>query len=213
MSFLRPLVLASILLFCGSAIAQRWVPFASPTAGFRIMAPGEFSIEVVDYETEYGIVVPAKIFSHENDTGQYSVTVVDYRDAQILHDERLSEIGGLYQPIYAQVDVRGSIAFAAKKIRDRASTIDYDAYHYISRIEGHQLQTTNPDRSRTFAALYLYQSRLYVIDATVSPATAPPGMFQQTIEFIDEDGDMITFRNFPDDRKVTGEFTRIAPQQ
>jgi hypothetical protein len=177
------------------------------------MAPGEFTIEVVDYETEYGIVVPAKIFSHENGTGQYSVTVVDYRDAQKLHDARLSEIGGIYQPIYAQVDVRGSIAYAAKKIRDRASTIDYDAYHYISRIEGHQLQTTNPDRSRTFAALYLYQSRLYVIDATVSPDTAPPGMFQQTVEFIDEDGEMITFRNFPDDRKVTGEFTRIQPQQ
>ena len=113
------------------------------------MAPGEFAIEEVDYETEYGIVIPARIFSHENESGRYSVTVVDYRDAQKLHDERLGEIGGIYQPIYAQVDVRGSIAYAAKRIRDRATTIDYDAYHYISRIEGHQLQTTNPDQTRT----------------------------------------------------------------
>ncbi len=209
MRFLRLIILASALWFCGSAVAQRWIPYASATDGFRIMAPGEFSIEEIDFETEYGILVPAKVFSHENDSGRYSVTVVDYRDAQRLHDERLREIGGIYQPIYAQVDVRGSIAYAAKKIRDRASTIDYDAYHYISRIEGHQLQTTNPDQTRTFAAIYLYESRLYVIDATASPAIAPPGMFQQTLEFLDEDGEAITFRDFPDDRKVSGTFTRL----
>lgn len=204
MPFLRLIILASILSFCGSAVAQRWIPYASATDGFRIMAPGEFAIEEIDFETEYGIVVPARIFSHENDTGRYSVTVVDYRDAQRLHDERLREIGPIYQPIYGQVDVRGSIAFAAKKIRDRASTIEYDAYHYISRIDGHQLQTTNPDQTRTFAAIYLYESRLYVIDATASPDIAPPGMFQQSLEFIDKDGEVITFRNFPDDRKVSG---------
>ena len=204
MTFLRLIILASILWFCESAVAQRWIQYASATDGFRIMAPGEFAIEEIDFETEYGIVVPARIFSHENDTGRYSVTVVDYRDSQRLHDERLREIGALYQPIYGQVDVRGSIAYAAKKIRDRANTIEYDAYHYISRIDGHQLQTTNPDQTRTFAAIYLYESRLYVIDATASPDIAPPGMFQQSLEFIDEDGEVITFRNFPDDRKVSG---------
>ena len=204
MPFLRLIILASTLWFCGSAVAQRWMPYASATDGFRIMTPGEFTIEEIDFETEYGIVVPARIFSHENDTGRYSVTVVDYRDSQRLHDERLREIGALYQPIYGQVDVRGSIAYAAKKIRNRASTIEYDAYHYISRIDGHQLQTTNPDQTRTFAAIYLYESRLYVIDATASPDIAPPGMFQQSLEFIDEDGEVITFRNFPDDRKVSG---------
>lgn len=204
MPFLRLIILASILWFCESAVAQRWIPYASATDGFRLMAPGEFAIEEIDFETEYGIVVPARIFSHENDTGRYSVTVVDYRDAQRLHDERLREIGPIYQPIYGQVDVRGSVAYAAKKIRDRASTIEYDAYHYISRIDGHQLQTTNPDQTRTFAAIYLHQSRLYVIDATVSPDIAPPGMFQQSLEFIDEDGELITYRNFRDVYKVSG---------
>ena len=204
MPLLRLIILASTLWICESAVAQRWMPYASATDGFRIMAPGEFAIEEIDFETEYGIVVPARIFSHENDTGRYSVTVVDYRESQRLHDERLREIGAIYQPIYGQVDVRGSVAYAANKIRDRASTIEYDAYHYISRIDGHQLQTTNPDQTRTFAAIYLYESRLYVIDATASPDIAPPGMFQQSLEFIDEDGEVITFRNFPDDRKVSG---------
>ena len=204
MPFQRLIILGSILWFCGPVAAQRWIPYASATDGFRLMAPGEFAIEEIDFETEYGIVVPARIFSHENDTGRYSVTVVDYRDAQRLHDERLQEIGAIYQPIYGQVDVRGSVAYAAKKIRDRASTIEYDAYHYISRIDGHQLQTTNPDQTRTFAAIYLYKSRLYVINATASPDIAPPGMFQQSLEFIDEDGEVITYRNFRDVYKVSG---------
>jgi hypothetical protein len=168
------------------------------------MAPGAFEIEEIDFETEYGIVVPARIYSHVNDVGRYSVTVVDYRDAQQLHEQRIEELDGVYIGIYGQVDVRASVAYAAKKIRDRASTIEYDAYHYISRVDGHQLQTTNPDQTRTFAAIYLRESRLYVVDATVSANTTPPGMFQQSLEFIDENGEQVRYQNFRDVYKVSG---------
>jgi len=204
MPFLRLIFLSSILLVCGSAFGQRWIPYSSTTDGFRLMVPGELEITEIDFESEYGIVVPARIYSHENDVGRYSVTVVDYRDSQRLHEERIEELDGVYIGVYGQVDVRASIAYAAKKIRDRASTIEYDAYHYINRIDGHQLQTTNPDQTRTFAAIYLLESRLYVIDATVSPDTVPPGMFQQSLEFIDEDGELIRYRNFRDVYKVSG---------
>ena len=132
------------------------------------------------------------------------MTVVDYRDSQRLHEERIEELDGVYIGIYGEVDVRGSIAFAAKKIRDRASTIEYDAYHYISRVDGHQLQTTNPDKSRTFAAIYLRESRLYVVDATVREGATPPGMFQQSLEFIDEDGEQVRYRSFREVYKVMG---------
>ncbi len=64
----RLIAVFSILLICGSASAQRWIPYSSPTDGFRLMAPGE--------------------------------------------------LDGVYIAVYGQVDVRGSIAFAAKKIRD-----------------------------------------------------------------------------------------------
>jgi hypothetical protein len=203
MPFLRLVILTSILL-SGSALAQRWIPYSNTLDGFRLMVPGEFEIEEIDFETEYGIVVPARIYSHENDVGRFSVTVVDYRDSQRLHEERIRELDGVYIGIYGQVDVRGSVAYAAKKIRDRASTIEYDAYHYINRVDGHQLQTTNRDQTRTFAAIYLRESRLYVVDATVSPETVPPGMFQQSLEFIDEDGELIRYQNFRDVYKVSG---------
>jgi len=203
MLFFRLVILGSILL-SGSALAQRWIPYSNTLDGFRLMVPGEFETEEIDFETEYGIVVPARIYSHENDAGRYSVTVVDYRDAQRLHEQRIEELDGVYIGVYGQVDVRGSIAYAANKIRDRASTIEYDAYHYINRVDGHQLQTTNLDQTRTFAAIYLHESRLYVIDATVSANTVPPGMFQQSLEFIDEDGELIRYQNFRDVYKVSG---------
>ena len=60
----------------------------------------------------------------------------------------------------------------------------------------------NPDQSRTYAAIYLRESRLYILDATVTPGTPPGGMFQQSLEFIDENGETIRYRNFEDVVKV-----------
>ena len=204
MTILRLFTMILILTFSGSVLAQRWVQFASVEDGFRMMAPGDFEIEDVDFETEYGIIVPAHIYRHENDIGKYTMTVVDYRDSQSLHNKRIEELDGVYIGVYGEVDVRGSIAFAAKKVRDRANSIEYDAYHYISRVDGHQLQTTNPDRSRTFAAIYLRESRLYVSEATVKEGETPPGMFQQSLEFIDEDGGQIRYRSFREVNKILG---------
>lgn len=204
MDIFRLFTMISILLFSGSALAQRWVPFSSPEDGFRMMAPGEFEVDDIDFESEYGIIVPARIFRHENDIGTFTMSVIDYRDAQRLHNEKIEELDGVYLSIYGEVDVRGSIAFAAKKIRDRAESIEYDAYHYISRVDGHQLQTTNPDRSRTFGAIYLRNSRLYVSEATVVEGATPPGMFQQSLEFIDENGEQVSYGSFREVYKVQG---------
>ena len=199
---MRFIVLVSGLLLCGPVPAQGWIEFASATDGFRIQTPGEFEIEEVDYLSEYGVVFPARVYSYENDGGRYSMTVVDYRDSQRLHEERIKELNDIYLPVYGQVDVRGSIAYAATNLRKRASEVTYDAYHYVNRVDGHQLQMVNPDGTRTYAAIYLRESRLYILDATVNPGTPPGGMFQQSLEFIDENGETIRYRNFEDVVKV-----------
>ena len=206
---LRLTTTISILFLVNPAFAQRWAEFTSDEDRFRMMAPGgEFDIEVIDFETEYGIVVPARVYSHENDSGRFTLTVVDYRDAQRLHEARIRELDNVYLPVYGEVDVRASVAFAATKIRERAETVDYDAYHYIGLVDGHQLQTTNPDGTRTFAAIYLHRSKLYVIDATVNPGIPQGGMFQQSFQFIDENGDSIRYRTFRDAYKVLSDSAR-----
>lgn len=191
-----------ILMFAVSAAsAQRFTQYVSEEDAFRIMAPGEFSIEETEMESEYGIIVPVRTYSHENNDGLFIVTVVDYRDSQRLHDARIEELDGLYVSAYGEVDVRASVAFFAKKIRDRAETIEYDAYHYIGKVDGHQLQTTNPDGTRSFAALYLHRSKLYVVEARVNPGSPVGAMFQQTLDFM-YDGRRIFYDAFRDAWKV-----------
>ena len=200
---LRLISLTTILIFSGSAFAQRWAPYTGEDGEYRIMTPGgQFEVETVDFETEYGIVVPARVHRAEDSHGNYTLTVVDYTDSLALHRERISELDGIYLDVYGEVDVRGSVSHFARMIRERAESVEYDNYHYIGRVDGHQLHTTNPDGTRTFAALYLLESKLYAIEAIVNPGAPTGGMFQQSFEFIDENGNMIMFPTFHDVRKV-----------
>ncbi len=195
------LILAIVILFsAGSSFAQSRIQHTSTADLFRIHTPGEFEVEETTYPSEYGAIMPARVYSYENDGNRYIVTVVDYTEARRIHSER-SRTEADYV-LYWEVDVRASIAYAAWNIRKRGGTVTYDAYHYIDRVEGHQLQVTNPDQSRTYAAIYLHDSRLYIVEATVKAGTPPPGMFQQSLEFIDEDGGRIRYRNYSDAIKV-----------
>ncbi len=203
MFVLRLISLTTLLIFSSSAFAQRWAPFTSEDAVFRIMVPGgEFDIETVDFETEYGIVVPAHIHRAEDQYGTYTLTVVDYVDSMELHRERIAELDGIYLSVYGEVDARGSVAYFARMIRERAESVEYDNYHYIGRVDGHQLHTTNPDGTRTFAGLYLLESRLYAIEATIAPTAPTGGMFQQSFEFLDENGVRIMYPTFHEVRKI-----------
>ena len=211
MHVLRLILLASIMLFSASTLAQRWAPYTSEDGEFRIMVPGgAFGIEYVDWETEYGIVVPAKVHTAVTDQDTFTLTVVDYYDSMELHQQRIEELDGVYLAVYGEVDVRGSVAYAARMIREQSESVEYDNYHYIGRLDGHQLQTTNPDGTRTFAGLYLLESKLYIIEARVDPSSSRGGMFQQSMEFLDEGGNGIFFDSFRQPRKVRigGEWIR-----
>ena len=123
----------------------------------------------------------------------YTVTVVDYTDAERIHAERTNKTEADSGSIYWQIDVQASIAYAAWQFRQRDAKVTYDAWHYIDRIEGHQLQLTNADQSRTFAGIYLHESRLYILEATVPPGAPPPGLFQQSLSFLDEEGNRVRY--------------------
>ena len=200
MRFLRLLTVLSALFFAGTTFAQGWTQHISMVDHFRIHTPGEFEVTDIIYPSEYGAEFPARLYSYEDGANRYSVTVVDYTESERIHSERPDRSEADYL-LYWEVDVRASIAYAAANLRQRGE-VTYDAYHYIDRVEGHQLQITNPDQSRTYAAIYLHDSRLYIIDATVAPRRPPPGMFQQSFEFIDADGGRIRYQNYSDAPKV-----------
>jgi hypothetical protein len=53
---------------------------------------------------------------------------------------------------------------------------------------------TNADRSRTFFAIHLHESRLYILEATVPAGYPEPGLFQQSLRFLDKDGNAIRYQ-------------------
>ena len=202
-SFLRS-ALAVAILFPVVAFGQGWFQYASSVDHFRIHTPGDFEIEEIEYSSEYGAVLPARVYSFRSGENHYSVTVVDYTNSKAIHAARANRTEADYLSLYWEIDIRASVAYAAANLRNRGGRVTYDAYHYIDRVEGHQLQITNTDQSRSYAAIYLHESRLYIVDATVAPGLPPPGMFQQSLEFIDEAGQRIRYRNFSDVDKVSG---------
>jgi hypothetical protein len=201
MRFLKIFVATAFVLGAGPALAQNWAKFSSELDSFEIFVPGgEFEIEDTNFDSEYGAVMPARTYTHREDGSSYTVTVVDYTDAREIHASR-DRTEADYE-LYWEVDVRASIAYAAWKIRERGGDVTFDAYHYIDRVEGHQLQITNDDSSRTYAAIYLHDSRLYIAEASVPTNSITRGFFQQSMQWIDADGGRIRYQNYSDAIKV-----------
>jgi len=174
-------ILAAIAsLYAFSAAAQGWVHFADHGEFFSVNLPHEPTVEEITYNSEFHAELPAKIYTASDPQVDYTITVVDYAPSDIPSPRKV-------------YDLRGSIAFAAWNVRQRGGEITYDAYAQIDRIDGHHLQITNPDQSRTFVAIHLHANRLYILEAIASPGTPPPAQFQQSLSILDENGERIRY--------------------
>ena len=162
---------------------------------FATMFPSQPAVREISWESEYGAEFPARVHSVELTDRYYAVTVVDYSDAEAIHWARANttEADSPTNYNYWRIDKIASVAYAATRFRQRGGTVTFDAWHHIDRVAGHQLQITNPDGSRTYAGIYLHEERLYIVEATVAQGTPPPGMFQQGLRFIDEQGRRIRY--------------------
>jgi len=204
---MRPtILLLTSLLFTATASAQSWRMFTDPDEFFSVNFPAEPTVRNFEYASEYGATLPGKIYEVRNGDSLHSVTIVNFTDAQRIYQElpdRTDEGNNAALWLY---DQRGSIAYAARNFRLRGGEVTYDAWHHIDLVEGHQLQMTNADQSRTYASMYLHDGRLYVLEATVPPGSLPQGLFQQSLSFLDAEGKRIRYRLSPD-----GSHTRVPP--
>jgi hypothetical protein len=65
----------------------------------------------------------------------------------------------------------------------------------VDFVEGNQLHLTNADKSRTLAAIYMHEQKLYIIEGTVPEGYPEPGLFQQSLQWIDENGQAFRYRS------------------
>jgi hypothetical protein len=190
---MRLFSLVVVLGLCvpGTTLAQEWDSYASRADQFSITFPGEPVVEEITWPSEYGAVMSGRVYSVQQGESRFSVTAIDYTDAEARHAEVTKNVS-FAGAMYWRIDIMASIQYAATKFRQReGTTVTYDAWHYIDLVEGHQLQLTNADQSRTFVAIYLHENRLYIVEGTVPRNAAPPGLFQQNLSFLDDAGERV----------------------
>ena len=185
------IVPAAFVLCCGSpAAAQDWIEYTSPTDLFTVNFPGQPTVRDVTYISEYGLTLPGRVHGVDRGASRYSVTVVDYANVQRLHAARLANCDK-YPNLCANPwvgELRGAMDYAVRAfLRRDAEVTDY-AYNNTERIEGRRIQLLNADRSQTFVMIHMHDNRLYILEGTTPAGAPPPGLFQQSLGFVDKDG-------------------------
>jgi hypothetical protein len=65
----------------------------------------------------------------------------------------------------------------------------------VDLVEGQQLQlTNNADQSRPFVFIAMHLDRLYIFEGTVPPGRPEPGLFQQSVGFLDYKGRRVRYQ-------------------
>jgi hypothetical protein len=195
---------AFVLFAATPAVAQEWIEYQSQQDSFAVVFPTQPEVREIAYRSEYDMDLPARVYTSVDGKSRYTVTVVDYRNVRELHAARLKGCT-VYPDSCANPftnELRGAMDFALFNYIKRNVTFTHYAYYNADLIEGRRLQLLNPDKSRTFAAIHMHQNRLYIFEGTVPAGSPPPGLFQQSITWIDKDGNRIRYRslysnNFP----------------
>jgi hypothetical protein len=196
---LTPLISAALVLsISGPSFAQEWIEFASRDDRFTCNFPGQPKITETTYRSEYGADLPARVYSATQGQSRYSVTVVDYNQSQRILTEKAKACpvgaetclgGAATGEGQWKLDVRGAIVYASWKFMQRDARLTSYLYDFVDLVEGHQLQlTNNADKSRTFASVYMHENKLYIVEATVPAGYPEPGLFQQSLGWLDENG-------------------------
>ena len=199
---LTPLISAALVVsMSGPSFAQEWIQYVSRADFFAVNFPGEPKVRDITYATEYRITLPGRVYSHEEGPRRYSVTVVDYKDAEKIHTARVEQCrkaggeGDACQNDW-RPDVQGSIVYASWQFLQRNAKVTHYAWYVSDLIEGQRLQLTNPDGSQTFAAIHRHGTRLYIFEAAVPRGAPAPGLFQQSLQFLDEEGKPVRYRTY-----------------
>ena len=220
MSFL----LSIALIICASAIAfaQDWIEFASRQERFTCLFPAQPKVIETAWTSEFGAILPARIYNADQGQSRYSLTVVDYNPIEQLGVEKSKSCPPGTETCqgvadwglgYWKNDVRGAIVYAVSKFLARDAKITHLMWNSQQVVQGQELQlTNNADQSRTFASVYMHENRLLILEATVPKNYPPPTLFTQSLSWLDENGKVIRYStiyiNAPDVPKPSG---REAP--
>jgi hypothetical protein len=185
------LIQAAVLL-CVSmpAAAQSWIEYTGRQDFFIVNFPAQPAISEIAYSSEYGMSLPARVYTAVEGPNQYVVTVVDYSKAEQMHADKVKNCQGYPDTCLNRGpnELRGAMDYAVSSFLQKNGKVTYYGYADTDRVEGRRVQLINPDQSRTFVAVYMHDYRLYILEGTVRGNTPPPALFQQSLGFFDPEG-------------------------
>src|SRR4051812_38060909 len=195
---LIPLV-STALVVCvsGPLFAQEWIEFASREDRFTCNFPTQPKITETTYRSQHEADLPARIYTSTQGQSRYQVTVADFNQAQRILTEKAKSCPAGAEPCLGapgdeghwKSDIRGAIDYASWQIMKRDAKLTLFVWGVVDQVEGRQLQlTNNSDKSRTFVGIYMHQNKLYISEGTVPAGYPEPGLFQQSLGWLDENG-------------------------
>lgn len=189
------------------AAAQDWTEYTSREDRFTANFPGSPQVTNSTYRSQFGADLPARVYSAALGPSRFSLTVVDYGPLEKILTEKAKSCppgaetcSGNSSPVsstgagYWKVDLAGAVIYATWQFLQRDAKVTELNWNNIDLVEGHILHLTNKDNSRTFAAIYMHDNKLFISEATVPPGYPEPGLFQQSLGFIDENGRSIRYQ-------------------
>jgi hypothetical protein len=197
--------IAAALVLCGSilAFAQDWIEFASREERLTCLFPSQPKVTQTTWTSEFGAILPARVYSTTQGQSRYSLTVVDYNPIEQLLVEKSKSCPPGTETCqgvadwglgYWKNDVRGAIVYAISKFLQRDVKVTHLMWNSQQVVQGQELQlTNNSDQSRTYASVYMHENRLVILEATVPKNYPPPTLFTQSLSWLDQNGRTIRY--------------------
>jgi hypothetical protein len=196
---------ALILAIAASALAQEYVEFTSKEDRFGVTFPTDPTVEQIMWKSQFGSMLPARVYTADSGKSHFKVTVVDYNNIEAISTERSKSCppgaetcrgGGSSTGLgYWKADLAGAEKFATWQFVQRDAKITYMGWNNVDLVEGTMIyMTNNADQSRTSAGIYMHENKLYILEGTVPKGYPEPGFFQQSIRWLDENGNGIRYQ-------------------
>lgn len=165
-------LIASLALTVSTSAFAEWIEYKNPAEAFMVNFPDQPKVENITYTTESGAKAPAKLFSADEGSGHYSITVVDFSGSQGDEANAMAHAA-------AQMRLKGTVKF------------DYDSE--LDGIHGHQVSMILPGGVQYQVQLFLYpqEHRLYIAEGTVPAGVRPPALFWTSLAMIHTDGSVV----------------------
>jgi hypothetical protein len=202
-----PVFSAALILFVsGSVFAQEYVEFKSQQDRFTILFPVQPKVTETTFKSEFGGILPARVYSADFNGGRYSATSVDYNNIQAIDTEKAKACpagaetckGGLASGSstgagYWKADIEGAVIYATYQFLQRDAKLLYLGWANMDLVEGNMVSLLNNNKSRTSAAIYMHENKLYILEGTAAPGYPVPDWFQQSVGWIDANGNGIRY--------------------